>query len=162
MFVILIVVGAMILFNQNGNGRPGQDQAGQPDTEQSKDGDWQTKRRSEQAAGRERSDSGDWGMEDVATDNKPSSESILDANRKPDKVQQGDWGLEEVNTSNKKDDGSTLNLSGKASERQPKSDAKQSGDWGMEEVDSTPKKTDKKTQRGDWGLEEVGSGKSGG
>jgi len=88
---------------------------------------------------------GGWDMEDVAT-KKNAQEQAKPTNSK---TQKGDWQLEDVDPKKKEDNQFQFSNKKEAPVAKPKSD------WDMEDVDAKKKKTEK----GDWAIEETNTEK---
>ena len=125
-FLIVLALGAFFIFRGgfNGGQPPGQDGGALDPFEATGQSD-----RTEPTS-RQRAESGDWEMEDVAID-KRKSNSGRRTTGDSDKTTSGDWALEELPASQDKRD-SGFKFSDQTAPGPPKSTEK--GDWKLEEV----------------------------
>ncbi len=159
-FLIILGVGAFLLFSRLGTG-PAGDGIGRQPAEQSSteplDNDYARQPSGARGSNERDSKVGQampstggtgaakgWELEDVTAQHDQSNPPML--RPKDAKTQKGDWAIEEVD--GKKPAGNQF----KFSDPNPSAPAKPGGDWSIENVEP---KNNAKTEQGDWAIEET-------
>jgi hypothetical protein len=161
-FIIILAIGAFLLFNNRGG--PGGNQPKAPDQGSydpedilgSRDDELERQRKdilggggdfegSPMPSGSNADRSGDWQIEDAGTKQSDTSNSRNSTTTK------GDWSIEDVDGKKKGDDQFKSSNPPPAKEATPKSD----GDWSIEDAGTK----NEKTEKGDWAIEETNTDK---